>query len=207
METISVAAAARPRSAGCHDGRLEYARRPARRPRLGRATRTRNEPAGPIYGPTGSSVSAAKGGAWLVERVAAGAGTRRVRVVDREALRVDAVGEVDRGTGQVRRGHPVDDHLDATEVVDDVAIERPLVEEKLVAQAGAAARLNSDAQPKVVAAFLLEKRLHLDGRDVSELDGRRGAGLVLGLRNGHYVLPNERFRCHILLGSHRSVAA
>src|SRR5436190_16588228 len=48
-----------------------------------------------------------------VERVAAGAGIRRIRVVDGEALRVDPVGEVDGGAGEVRGAHPVDDDFDA----------------------------------------------------------------------------------------------
>src|SRR5262245_33250925 len=43
------------------------------------------------------------------ERVAAGAAARGVRVVDREALLLDGVGEVDGGAAQVRGAHPVDD--------------------------------------------------------------------------------------------------
>ena len=71
--------------------------------------------------------------------------------------------------------HPVDDDLDAVEVGDDVAVERALVEEELVAQAGAAARLHGDAQPQVVAAFLLEQGLDLHRGDVGEDDAGRCA--------------------------------
>ena len=73
--------------------------------------------------PIGCAALSAAGGD-SVERVAAGAGALRVGVVDREALRVDAVDEVDRGAGQVRRAHPVDDDLDAAEVRTTVAVER-----------------------------------------------------------------------------------
>src|ERR687883_863368 len=84
-----------------------------------------------------------------VERVAASAGIRRVRVVDGEALRVDPVGEVDGRAGEVREAHPVHHHLHTTEVVHDVAVQGPLVEEQLVAEAGAAAGLHGDAQAEV----------------------------------------------------------
>src|SRR6201987_2571268 len=49
-------------------------------------------------------------GSASVEGIAAGAGTRRVRVVDREALLLDRVHEVDRRAHQVRRAHLVGDH-------------------------------------------------------------------------------------------------
>src|SRR6185436_19076209 len=74
-----------------------------------------------------------------VERVAAGAGALGVRVVDREALGVDAVHEVDRGAAQVRGAHPVDNDLNPAEVTDLVAVEAALVEEELVAKAGTTA--------------------------------------------------------------------
>ena len=75
---------------------------------------------------------------------------------------------------QVRRAHPVDDDLDAVEVGDDVAVERPLVEEQLVAQAGAATGLHGDPQPQVVAALLLDQGLDLHRGDVGEDDRRSG---------------------------------
>jgi hypothetical protein len=59
----------------------------------------------------------------LAERVPAGAGSAGVRVVDREPLLLDRVDEVDARAAEVRRAHPVDDHLDTAEVGDDVAVE------------------------------------------------------------------------------------
>ena len=95
---------------------------------------------------------------------------------------------------QVGRAHPVDDDVDAAEVGDHVAVELTLVEEELVAQARAAARLHGDAQRQVVAALLVEQRLDLGGRGVGDDDagrdpgvGRRlGGGLVL---DGHLSAP------------------
>src|SRR5260221_13614562 len=113
-----------------------------------------------------------------VERVAAGAGPGGVRVVDSEALLLDRVHEVDRGPAQVRRAHPVRDDLDAAELAHHVAVDLALVEVELVAQTGAAARLHGDAQPKVVAALLLQQSAHLDRRGIGEDDALRG-GLVL----------------------------
>src|SRR5689334_5129038 len=63
-----------------------------------------------------------------VERVAARAGAGRVRVVDREALLLDRVHEVDRGTLEVRRAHPVRDDAHTVEVGDHVTVEVALVE-------------------------------------------------------------------------------
>src|SRR4051794_29081829 len=119
------------------------------------------------------------------EGVAAGAGTRGVRVVDREALLLDGVDEVDRGSAQVRGAHPVGHDLDAVEVLDDVAVERTLVEEELVAQAGAATGLNGDAQREVLAALLLQQALDLRRGGVGQDDALARGGLVL---NGHLLL-------------------
>ena len=74
----------------------------------------------------------------LAEGVAAGARARGVGVVDREALLLDGVDEVDGGAAEVGRAHPVGDDLDGAELLDDVAVEGAVVEEELVAQAGAA---------------------------------------------------------------------
>src|SRR4051812_43792828 len=93
-----------------------------------------------------------------VEAVAAGAGARGVRVVDREALLLDGVDEVDDRAAEVWAAHPVDDDLDAAELVGLVAVEEALVEEQLVPQARAAARLDGDAQPQVVTALLGQER-------------------------------------------------
>ena len=65
------------------------------------------------------------------------------------------------GAVEVGDAHPVDDHGHAVEVGDDVAVEGPLVEEQLVAQARAAAGLDGDAQREVVATLLLEEALDL----------------------------------------------
>src|SRR6201996_73667 len=113
-----------------------------------------------------------------VEGVAAGAGAGRVRVVDREALLLDGVHEVDRGPHEVRRGHLIGHHADAAELLDDVAVERALVEVELVAQARATTRLHGHPQPQVVPALLGEQRANL-GR------GALGEGNTL-LR--HFVL-------------------
>ena len=58
-----------------------------------------------------------------VERVAAGAGPGGVRVVDREALLLDGVDEVDRGALHVGGAHPVDGQRDAAEVGVQVAVQ------------------------------------------------------------------------------------
>src|SRR3954466_2520087 len=119
----------------------------------------------------------------VVERGAAGAGAAGVRVVDREALLLDRVDEVDDGAVEVRRAHPVDPDLEAVELPEQVAVERAVVEEQLVAQAGAATGLHRDAQVHVVATLLLEQGAGLHGGGVGGLDtlGRRGGG---GLRGG-----------------------
>src|SRR5581483_7651803 len=52
----------------------------------------------------------------------------------------------------------------------DVTVEAPLVEEELVAQARATARLHRDAQVQVVATLLLQQALHLGGSKVRQVD-------------------------------------
>src|ERR1700760_1266929 len=105
-----------------------------------------------------------------VEGVAAGAGTGRVRVVDREALLLDGVHEVDRGPHEVRRGHLIGNHADAAELLDDVAVERALVEVELVLQARAATRLHGHPQPQVIATLLGEPRAALARGTFGEAD-------------------------------------
>src|SRR3954465_9159939 len=108
----------------------------------------------------------------LVERVAAGAGTARVGVVDGEPLLLDGVDEVDRRAGEVGGAHAVDNDTDAAEVGDDVAVEGALVEEELVAQTRAATRLHGDAQLQVVATLLGQQAPDLagcGGRDVDRV--------------------------------------
>src|ERR1035438_2401082 len=74
-----------------------------------------------------------------VEGVAAGAGTLRVRVVDREALLLDCVHEVDGRTGQVGSAHLVGHDMHGTESRVDVPVHLTLVEVELVAQSRAPA--------------------------------------------------------------------
>src|SRR5215469_7126984 len=122
-------------------------------------------------------------GSCLVERVAAGARTRRIGVIDREALLLDRVHEVDGRAHQVRNAHLVGHDLDGAEAADDVAIHVALVEVQLVTQARAAARLHGNAQPQVIAALLLEQVTHLDRCGVGENDAL-GSRFVL---NCHLV--------------------
>src|SRR5271166_5986189 len=132
-----------------------------------------------------------------VERIAAGAGARRVRVVDREALLLDRVHEVDGRAHQVRGAHLVGHHPDAAELADDVAVDLALVEVELVAKPGAAARLYRDAQLEIVPALLGQERAHLGRRAVGQEDPLHGL-----LLNSHFKLPPgwcaafaRRWRC------------
>src|SRR5215813_302467 len=118
-----------------------------------------------------------------VERVAAGAGPGRVGVVDREALLLDRVDEVDSGAGQVRGAHLVGDHVHALELGLDVTVDLALVEVELVAQSRAPTRLHSDAKPQVVAAFAGQKAIHLGCRRGGEVDAL-GCRLVLNRHLG-----------------------
>src|SRR3954469_19248162 len=133
-------------------------------------------------------------GPFSVERVAARAGAARVRVVDREALLLDGVDEVDGRATEVRAAHAVDDDLDAAVLVGLVAIEEALVEEELVAQTGAAAGLHGDAQPQVVATLLVQQRLDLRGRRLAEHDagGSRSAVDGRGVLHRHVVSSQIR---------------
>src|SRR5947207_1490004 len=82
------------------------------------------------------------------------------------------------GRGYVEGARPVDDDLDrglaGRELADDVAVERPLVEEELVAQAGTAPGLDGDPHPQVVTALLVEQPPHLLSRHVRQYDGLLG---------------------------------
>src|SRR6516165_9172793 len=113
-------------------------------------------------------------GAWFsgasVEGVAASAGTRGVRVVDSETLLLDRVDEIDGRAHQVRGAHLVRHDLHAAELADDVAVDLAFVEVELVAKPGAAARLDRDAQPQVVPAFLREQAAHLGRSEVGQDD-------------------------------------
>src|SRR5699024_6857914 len=133
------------------------------------------------------------------EGVPAGARAAGVGVVDGEALPFDGVHEVDARAGQVRRAHPVHDHVDAAELVRDVAVERALVEEELVAQTRAATRLHSQPERKVFPSLLIEQALNLVRRAVSEHDaGRRSRvlGGVVVLHGHRWTLPACRRRSY-----------
>ncbi len=69
------------------------------------------------------------------ERVAAGARSGGVGVVDREALLLDRVDEVDRGPTEVGDAHAVNNQAEAVVADGLVAVERAVVEEELVAEA------------------------------------------------------------------------
>src|SRR6266487_1181729 len=94
---------------------------------------------------TGTVTHPTRAGLGSVEGVPAGARAGGVRVVDREALLLDRVAEVDGGALHVGGAHPVDGHPQPVEVAEQVAIERALVEEQLVTQTGAATGLDGDA--------------------------------------------------------------
>ena len=63
----------------------------------------------------------------------------------------------------VRRAHPVHRQRHAAELRGQVAIQRPVVEEEVVAQPRTPARLNRDAQRQVVASLLVQQGLRLGG--------------------------------------------
>src|SRR3954451_5040931 len=134
-----------------------------------------------------------------VEGVAAGAGAARVGVVDREALLLDGVDEVDRRATEVGDAHPVDDDLGATKLEGLVAVEEALVEEQLVAETGAATGLHGDPQPQVVATLLLQQRLRVGGGGVAE-DDAGGAGGLRVLPGHVVVLPHSRVSCSARCG-------
>src|SRR5580693_849392 len=127
-----------------------------------------------------------------VEGIAAGAGTRRVRVVDREALLLDRVHEVDGRAHQVRGTHLVGDDLDAAEIGDDVAVDVAFVEVELVAKPRAAARLHRDTQPEVLAALLREQRAHLGRSTVGQDDPLLGLLLNSHLSSRLVRVPRSR---------------
>src|ERR1700733_14963181 len=91
-----------------------------------------------------------------VEGVAAGAGAAGVRVVDGETLLFDGVDEVNGSALHVRGAHPVDGQRHTAEVGGEVAVERAIIEEQVVAQAGASPGLDGDAQRQVGASLLLQ---------------------------------------------------
>src|SRR5688500_2737657 len=125
-----------------------------------------------------------------MEGVAAGAGTGGHRVVDREALLLDRVDEVDGGAVEVRQAHAVDYDVDAVELAELVAVARALVEEQLITQTGAATGLDGYAHSKLVASRLVERALELGGGAVAQ-GHTIGGGGCLGARavDCHLHLP------------------
>src|SRR5215207_4328499 len=111
-----------------------------------------------------------------VERVPARAAPLRVRVVDREALLLDRVLEIDRGAIEIRHAHLVDDDLDTRVVDDRVAVEQPLVEVELVDQPGASAGLDCHPQAEIIAPLLFEEVAYLVGGGLAQLHAVRGLG-------------------------------
>ncbi len=67
-------------------------------------------------------------------------------------------------------GHLIGHHADAAELLDDVAVERALVEVELVLQARATARLHGHPQPQVIPALLGEQRADLGRGGLGEGD-------------------------------------
>src|ERR1700679_1643681 len=92
-----------------------------------------------------------------VEGVAAGAGAGGVRVVDGETLLLDGVDEVDGSALDVRRAHPVHGQRHTAEFRSEVTVERAVVEEQVVTQAGASPGLDRDTERQIVASFLLQQ--------------------------------------------------
>src|SRR5699024_6961532 len=118
--------------------------------------------------PYGDAVACYCAGAALVEGISTCAASAGLRVVDREPLLGDRVREVNRRPFEIRDRHLVHHETHAFKVAPDVAVQVTVVEVKLVDQPGAAARLHTDPEEEVVAAFLLEEGFHLRGRRVSE---------------------------------------
>src|SRR4029077_19931383 len=132
-----------------------------------------------------------------VEGIAAGARTRRVRVVDREALLLDRVHEVDHRAHQVGGAHLVGHDLNAAELADDVPVDGALVKVELVAKPRTTARLHRDAQPEVVPPLLREQRAHLGRSDVGQDYSLHGLLLNshLSSRLVQCAVFSRRWRC------------
>lgn len=111
-----------------------------------------------------------------MEGISAGAASRRIGVIDGEALLVDGVSEVDAGSAQIRCAHPVSHDGDTVVVCRDITIEFPIVEVELIAQTRAAARLHCNAQAQIISALCGEQ-----GADL--FDCHLGEGDVLSFRH------------------------
>src|SRR4029453_1128808 len=117
-----------------------------------------------------------------VKAVATGARAGGVGIVDREALLLDRVDEVNGRAHQVWPAQPVGDDVHSAKDVDDVAVEAALVEEQLVAQSRAATWLHGDAQRKILTPLTFQEGLDLGCRLVGQDNAVcRCGGAVEGL--------------------------
>src|SRR5437879_7950164 len=121
----------------------------------------------------GDAPSKSSGTGWwkLVEGVAAGARSLSHRVVDGEPRGLEGVDEVDRGLGQIRHAHPVDDQPDPELLLGLVGVAHLVVEVHRVPEPGAPSRLDGDPERDVVAPFLDEKLLDLACGVLGQLHG------------------------------------
>src|SRR5438093_6361103 len=124
----------------------------------------------------------------LVEAVAAGAGSRRVGVVDLEPRLFQGLEPVQDGPSQIRGRHTVDADGDVAEQVLLVAVELAVVEVQRIAEAGAAAWLDGNPQEEIGVVLSLEKLGDLRGSRVGQ---RNGCGPDGNVRRR----PGRRFQC------------
>src|SRR5699024_12481849 len=89
-----------------------------------------------------------------VERIATGAATARVRILDRETLLFDDVDEDDRSAFHIRCDHLVERDLQAVEVLEQDAIEITHVDEQWVPETGAATGLHGNTKVHIVTTLL-----------------------------------------------------
>src|SRR5215210_1534791 len=109
-----------------------------------------------------------------LERVAATAPGRGVRVVDREAA-LEAVDEVDLGALEIGGAERIDDDADAVRLELVVTLHRAAIEAERVLEAGAPAALDGDAQHRGLAFRLLgHQTLDLEGGALGERDDGDG---------------------------------
>ena len=95
-----------------------------------------------------------------MEGVSTGATALRIRVIDSEALLLDGVLEVDRGTVEVWAALAVNNDSDTIKLNDGIAVFDPLIKEQLVNESRASARFNGQTQPIVSIVFLCQKVLY-----------------------------------------------
>src|SRR5918999_1998836 len=101
------------------------------------------------------------GGAVGVERGAAGAAAHGVRVVDREPGAHQRVDVVDLGAVDVLLAELVDHDRHAGVILEAVTLVDAIIEREAVAEAGAAATLDEEAQVRIGLALALTELEHL----------------------------------------------